>query len=466
MLTYDVQIWGIRKRPDRAAAYQLRWRVGVQPFSKSYKIKAQADGRRSELLAALRKREQFDTETGLPASEVQAARSPTWFAHAREYVAMKWPNASAKHRASIADALATVTPRLVKDNRGAPAPRVLRTALYSWAFRLVLDQDGELVARVEAEEASEAIVAALDWIGRKSVDISSLNTPSVVRSALDALARKMDGTAAADNTVNRKVPVFSNCLRYAVELDRLPSLPLTKVDWTAPETDDEIDFRYVPGPALARKLIEAVGGQNDRGRHLKAFFGCLYYAATRPGEAVGLRESDFTLPEEGWGQVILSSSSPRVGSGWTDSGESYDSRGLKKRARKATREVPIPPVLVRLIRDHIAEFGTAEDGRLFRAARGGGLLSKEYGDLWKAARRVVLTPHEFKTPLAEVPYGLRAAGVSLWLESGVSPAEVARRAGHSIAVLFRFYAKAIHRDQHRSNQQIEQALHEINALKN
>ncbi|MFE9255553.1 hypothetical protein [Streptomyces sp. NPDC006879] len=116
-------------------------------------------------------------------------------------------------------------------------------------FRLVLDQDGELVARIDTEEAPEAIVAAIDWIGRKSVDIAALNTPTVVRSALDALARKMDGTAAADNTVNRKVPVFSNCLRYAVELDRLPSLPLTKVDWTAPETDDEIDFRYVPGPA-------------------------------------------------------------------------------------------------------------------------------------------------------------------------------------------------------------------------
>ncbi|MFF8917124.1 hypothetical protein ACF08M_28350 [Streptomyces sp. NPDC015032] len=44
------------------------------------------------------------------------------------------------------------------------------------------------------------------------MDISALNTPAVVRSALDALARKMDGTAAADNTVNCKVPVFSNCL--------------------------------------------------------------------------------------------------------------------------------------------------------------------------------------------------------------------------------------------------------------
>lgn len=57
-----------------------------------------------------------------------------------------------------------------------------------------------------------------------------------------------------------------------------------------------------------------------------------------------------------------------------------------------------------------------------------------------------------------MPYGLRAAEASLWLESGVSPAEVARRVGHSIAVLFRFYAKAIHRSQQHANQQIEHAL--------
>jgi integrase len=149
---------------------------------------------------------------------------------------------------------------------------------------------------------------------------------------------------------------------------------------------------------------------------------------------------------------------PRVGSGWTDTGESFDARGLKKRARRATRPVPIPPVLVRLIREHIKEFGTAEDCRLFRAAQGGHLLSKEYGEVWKAARPAVLTEAEAASPLTHVPYSLRHAGVSLWLESGVSPAEVARRAGHSIAVLFRFYAKAIHRSQQRANEQIQRAL--------
>lgn len=87
--------------------------------------------------------------------------------------------------------------------------------------------------------------------------------------------------------------------------------------------------------------------------------------------------------------------------------------GLKKRARKATRPLPIPPVLVRLVREHIEAFGTAHDGRLFKAVRGGGLLSKEYGDVWKAARRAVLTEEEVSSPLAGVPYSLRAAGVSL-----------------------------------------------------
>ncbi|WP_406730410.1 hypothetical protein [Streptomyces sp. NBC_01794] len=201
MLTYDVQIWGIRKRENRAKPYQLRWRVGVRPFSKSYALKAQADGRRTELLSALRNREQFDSESGLPASEVRALQSPTWYAHTLAYTDMKWAGASAKHRASIADALATITPRLVKDHRGAPDPKVLRAALYSWAYRFVLDVGGTWHRRLDAVAPPKDIAAALDWISGKSVDVTDLNTPALVRTALDALTLKQDGKRAADNTV-------------------------------------------------------------------------------------------------------------------------------------------------------------------------------------------------------------------------------------------------------------------------
>ncbi|MFF4030620.1 hypothetical protein ACFYZ2_12785 [Streptomyces sviceus] len=59
-----------------------------------------------------------------------------------------------------------------------------------------------------------------------------------------------------------------------------------------------------------------------------------------------------------------------------------------------------------------------------------------------------------------MPYSLRHAGVSLWIKSGVDPAEVAARAGHSIAVLYRFYAKILKGGQQHSNDLISRALDE------
>ncbi|SCK21631.1 hypothetical protein H181DRAFT_01568 [Streptomyces sp. WMMB 714] len=172
----------------------------------------------------------------------------------------------------------------------------------------------------------------------------------------------------------------------------------------------------------------------------------------------GTKESDCTLPTHGWGELLLDNSTPSVGSGWTDSGKCYDARGFKKRARKSVRAVPIPPVLVRMLRSHLDEFGTGPDGHPFQASRGGLLRSNEYPEIWLAARVAVLSKEEAATPLARTPYSLRHAGVSLWLNSGVSPAEVAGRAGHSITVLFRFYAKAIHGQEQQTNERIERAL--------
>jgi integrase len=184
----------------------------------------------------------------------------------------------------------------------------------------------------------------------------------------------------------------------------------------------------------------------------------------RPAEIAALKEGDCLLPPEGgeaageWGELLLGESRPEVGSGWTDSGESYEKRGLKRRARRATRSVPVPPVLVRMPREHIRRYGMAEDGRLFRAARGGRVRSTEYCEVWSEAREKVLTPEEAATPLVEVPYSLRHAGVSLWIKAGIDPAEVAHRAGHSIAVLYRFYARILHGNRARSNQLISNEL--------
>ncbi|MGM0351240.1 site-specific integrase [Streptomyces sp. Adlamb9] len=468
MKTYDVRIWGIRKRNSKSAPYQLRWLVNGEEFQQPFTTKTLADARRSQLITATKKGEPFDVATGVPVSELREATSPTWYEHASAYVLMKWPRAAAKHRASIGESLAIAVPTLVTTRRGAPNPVTLRNALYQWAFRAVRNPDGELVARHELEEAPSEIRAALAWLSASSRKVSDLENPDLLRPTLEALSRRMDGTPAAENTTRRKVMVLSNFLRYTVdEKGLLPFNPLMRLDWTTPEADGEIDFRYVPDPTLARSLIAAVRRQGARGEHLETFFGCIYYAATRPSEAAALKEKDFVLPldtpesVEEWGEVLVEESRPEVGSGWTNDGTPYEKRGLKHRTRKAYRSVPIPPVLVRMVRTHIATYGTAPDGRIFRGARGGRVSSTEYCVVWADARAEVLPDEEVETPLAEVPRLLRSAGVSLWIKAGVDPVEVARRAGHSVAVLFRFYARILRGQQSVANQKINSALEDV-----
>ncbi|WP_443048988.1 hypothetical protein [Streptomyces sp. M92] len=78
-----------------------------------------------------------------------------------------------------------------------------------------------------------------------------------------------------------------------------------------------------------------------------------------------------------------------------------------------------------------------------------------YGTTWHRAREAALTLDELALELAQRPYDLRHAGVSFWLASGV---ECARRAGQSIQVLFRYYAKFLAEARHRANRLIEDSM--------
>jgi integrase len=56
------------------------------------------------------------------------------------------------------------------------------------------------------------------------------------------------------------------------------------------------------------------------------------------------------------------------------------------------------------------------------------------------------------------PYDLRHAAVSLWLNAGVPATEVARGAGHGVAVLLTVYAHCIDGQAEAGNQRIADAL--------
>ncbi|MEV6858559.1 hypothetical protein ACIF6I_29890 [Streptomyces microflavus] len=190
MLTFDVVIWSIRQRKGWPKPWELRWRVGGEGHSKSFTLKPQADGRRSQLMAALRAGQQFDEETGLSEKELAALAMPTWFEHAKAYALMKWPGAAAKHRASIAESLAVVTPVLSAGTGTRPDALVLRAALYQWAFRAVDGPKGQLVSRADAHEPPENVRKALEWVGQHSMRVDEAAKPENVRAALTAPERQ------------------------------------------------------------------------------------------------------------------------------------------------------------------------------------------------------------------------------------------------------------------------------------
>lgn len=119
-----------------------------------------------------------------------------------------------------------------------------------------------------------------------------------------------------------------------------------------------------------------------------------------------------------------------------------------------------PPILVRALRWHIAEFGAAPDGRLFvTQGYGNGPVSKEtYSRVWRQARKDALTAGQQLSPLGKVPYQLRHAAVSLWLNAGVPATQVAEWAGHSVHVLLKVYAKCIDGQDEAARRRIADAL--------
>ncbi len=102
----------------------------------------------------------------------------------------------------------------------------------------------------------------------------------------------------------------------------------------------------------------------------------------------------------------------------------------------------------------------ASDGRLFRNQAGNYVDPAAYGTTWARARKYVLTRVELTSGPAKRPYDLRHAGISFWLYSGVDPAECACRAGQSIEVLFRHYAKFLDGVREQANRLIEQSMEE------
>lgn len=452
--TYDVRVWEVTTtRLKKGTSYRVRWGVAGRERSRSFTTRKLADSFRSDLVAAARRGEAFDTGSGMPVALTPKATGPTWYEHARAFAAMKWPHLAPRSRRSLAEGLTAVTVALLADASNHPGRDVLRATLYRHAFR----PDTE-------PQAGGAEVH--QWITRNARPLSDLEDLAVVRSVLDALALRLDGKPAAATVVARHRATFYGALGHAVELGHLDNNPLDRIKWRAPRSFDAIDPAVVINPDQARALLAAVTYVDPA---MVAFYALMYYAALRPAEALHVTRNDLRLPRSGWGEAHLRGSTQRAGTLWTETQDAYEDRALKHRASKAVRRVPLTPELVQILRHHLNAYGTGPQGRLFVTRTGTdrhplpGELSRpvspaSYGTKWRQARALALTPRQRATDLARRPYDLRHACVSTWLAAGVPPSQVAEWAGHGVTVLLRVYAHVLDGQDATALRRIEDAL--------
>ncbi len=420
--------------------YRLKWRIDGRDFSRSFKVKAQGERFRSELLVAVADGTRFDPATGRPLPWVKS--DATWWTWSREWLGLKWPRWAGKTRSSGVESLVALTPHLVRP--GAPDPPA---ELRSWLRNVGFPPQTDPVD-LEGPE--------LAWLERWSVPLEELE-PSILEATLNASTLKRDGTVMVASVVRRRRNSLKTVLTAAVRRGLIVSNPMDRVEWEMPQHSLEVDVSTVASIGDVDDVVELVADLPRGGGRYAAFFAAIGLAGLRPSEAAALEIADLDLPETGWGTARLRGAITSPGTRYTADGGTTEAKGLKHRAQGSTREVPLPPDLVDRLRTHLKRW-PSESGKVFENGEAHPVTAENYGPVWGRARRE-LWPEGHPLAKATV-YGLRHTAATTMLRAGVMPSEVARRLGHSVDVLMRVYAGVFHDERDRSNALIDAELAE------
>jgi hypothetical protein len=239
--TYDVRIWAIDVyKGKKTTTYKVVWIVAGERFKEPFKTSALAESFRSELVAAARKGEAFDVETGRPVSMLRTDNSMSWYEFACKFVDLKWPHVAATTRRTHAEALTAATPAMFSTLRGKPDDKLIRKALSRWAFN---------TQRRDAEDCPQDIKDALRWVKNNTRPVSALANPEVLRPVLNTLAIRLDGKPGAPSVVSRRRKILNTSIEYAVELKLLANNPVPALKWKPPKPVQVVDKRAVPNPS-------------------------------------------------------------------------------------------------------------------------------------------------------------------------------------------------------------------------
>jgi integrase len=407
----------------------VRWRVGGKAFSRSYRTKAEAERVRTALLVAVQSGDGFDQGSGEPLSWQSSAEQTPAHEWARRWLDEQWTDWAPRTRVSGVEALTRLVPLLVGPG-APPAPAGLRRHLFAW-----LPPDGS-----SGDEESA------DWLARWCLQLGQLSRP-VLAVVDQALGLRDDGHPLGAATAGRFRKVSRACIRRAVELgvldvDPWPPAPRGRSQRKASQVSRSVSIRDLPDPQTMAVVIDAIASHQPASRTYQVMTAVAYYAGLRPSEVVMLRLKALDLPIDGWGRIHV-----------TEADVAFDQPGEPK---TGPRTVPIPPVLVSILDEWIAEHEFAPNDLLFRTRTGRRPTASNWSRAFRRALRDCGRP-----PLRI--YDCRHAAATTWLRAGVPLGEVARRLGHSVETLVSTYVGALSGDEDIGNKRIDAVLAGPNA---
>lgn len=423
-----VNVFGLqdrRSQPTARRPWLVRWAIDGQQRGKAFRTKPEADRYRAALMIAAQRGERFDRSTGEPTAWRPRTEVPTVFEWSRQWLAEQWPEWQPRTRASAVEAIARFVIACMPANAAVPP----------------LDCRRELARALDPDGRHEIDAACERWVTRWSPPLNELSR-QLLATVDGKLGTGDQGQALAAETASRLRKVARACIRRAVELEVLdtnpwPPPPRGRSRRKAARPTRRVDVRSLPDPATMARAIEAIPTHHPSSRMYQVMVSVMYYAGLRPSEVIMLRPRTLHLPAEGWGRIDV-----------READISFDEPGPPKTGE---RSVPIPEILVTILRDWITTHELATDQLLFRTRTDRRPAASNWSRTWHRALRNIGHP-------ALRVYDVRHTAATTWLAAGVPLGEVARRMGHSVETLVSIYVGALTGDEAVANERIERAL--------
>lgn len=298
----------------------------------------------------------------------------------------------------------------------------------------------------------------LEWLRANSAPFCDVTKAEVEEFLSRFEVNQRNGKKVSRTTIIRYSQPLRACWSWAMSRY---DIPITRNPWSAvkpprkvkgkpgrPEPGGSrlgVDKDIVLSVQQAVELADCCVTAGSWGEVVRCYVLVMALCGLRPSEAVGPLWDDIELPDDdsaGW--LVVRRSRRLVAARWLDPEEDPEWGPLKDRHVADTRRVPVHPLLLTHLRQHLELVGPGPGGLVFHRNGRPFDLSVFARQVWDPARaemfppRPDLPPDDPRQPkLSRLRrHDLRHAACSWWLRSGVDATVCQRWSGHKSLSVF------------------------------